>query len=110
MEKQEVLVCMQNKKVTSRGEDSLKVDKSCLIATIVACSLAIVLMIIEGIMGNYTSLYALGSVCFIWTGVYQFCRYFLRNRNITLLITGVLFALGAIAMILLYILFSAGIL
>ena len=109
MEKQEVLVCMQNKNVVSGGEDNLKIDKSCLIATVVACSVAIILMIIEGIMGNYTSLYALGSVCLLWAGVYHFCRYFLRKKKTIFILSGVLLSLGAIAMILLYILFSAGI-
>jgi pheromone shutdown protein TraB len=109
---------MENKKDIKKAqkqeiaiiEDKEKTYKACMMASIVACSLAVILMILEGVIGNYTSLYALASVCFMWGSVFGFCRYFLAKKQLTVLMCAIIGALGAITMIVLYILFSAGIL
>ena len=49
-----------------------KIGKGNLIAIIVAGVLAITFMIIEGVLGHFSAIYALGAVCYTWASVFYF--------------------------------------
>lgn len=109
MEKK-VLENIQGEKSALDESEKSKISKACWIATIVSCGIAVILMIIEGVMGNYTSIYALGSVCFMWASVFYFCQYFIVRKSWPIMLGAILESLGAVIMMTFYILFSAGIL
>ena len=110
MEKQEILEKAQKKKIVVGEMEKAKINKSCWIGNIVACFIAVVLMIIEGYLGHYTALYAIAMICFSWASVFYFCQFFIAKRPYGVLIGAVLEALGAITMLVLYILFNVGVL
>ena len=61
-------------------------------------------MIVEGIFGHYSSIYAIASICYIWASVLYTCQYFLAKRPWPVLFGSILHGLAGIAMIVLYIL------
>ncbi len=109
MEKSEVLEKAKSKKAIIGEMEKQKINKSNWISVVVACVVAVTFMIIEGALGHYTSIYAISSICFIWASVFYFCQYFVAKRPWQVLIGAVLEALGACAMITLYILTNVGI-
>ena len=109
MKKEEILQKAQEKKDIVGEMEKAKINKSCWIGNICACAVAVAFMIIEGILGHYTSIYALASVCFIWASVFYFCQYFIAKRPVGVLIGAILEAIGAAIMITFFILFSVGV-
>lgn len=110
MDKKEILEKAQSKKALVGEMEKAKINKSNWIGNICACVVAVVLMIIEGALGHYTSIYAIGTVCFTWASVFYFCQYFIAKRPWQVLIGAVLETLGACVMITFYVLFSVGVL
>lgn len=109
MEKEEILGKAKKKVVVGEMEKA-KINKSNWISVIVAGVVAVIFMIIEGIMGHFTAIYALGAVCFAWASVFYFCQFFIAKRPYGVLIGAILESIGAICMITLYILFNVGVL
>lgn len=88
-----------------------KVSTSNWIALIVAGVAAVAMMIAEGIQGHHTAIFALSMVCFAWASVFYGCQFFVAKRRYAgILIGAILEGLAAIAMLVLYILFSLGVL
>lgn len=110
MEREEILKRASKKKVLVGEMEKSKINKSNWIALIVAGIVAVSLMIIEGALGHYTAIYAIAAVCFAWASVFYFCQYFIAKRPYGVLIGAILESLGAITMLILYILFNLGIL
>ena len=110
MNKQEVLEKAQKKKVYVGEMEKTKINKSCWIGNVCACIIAVILMIIEGALGHYPAIYALGTVCYSWASVFYFCQFFIAKRPKGVLIGGILHGIGAITMLTFYILFNTGVL
>jgi len=110
MEKQEILEKAQSKKTIVGEMEKTKINKSCWIGNIVACILAVILMVIEGALGHFTAIYAIAMICFVWASVFYFCQFFIAKRPYGVLIGAILEAIGAVTMIVLYILFNVGVL
>ncbi len=109
MEKNEVLQKAQSKKAVVGEMEKAKINKSNWISVIAAGVMAVGLMIIEGVLQHFTSIYAIASICFTWASVFYFCQYFIAKRPLGVLIGAVLETLGALIMITLYILTSIGV-
>jgi len=104
MNKEEILKKSQKEKPAIVGEmENQKISKGNWIALIVAGIIAVALMIIEGALGHYTSIFALSSVCYAWASILYFCQYFLAKRPWPVLIGAVLHGLAFCAMITLFI-------
>lgn len=99
MDKKEVLQKAQSKRAIVGEMEKVKINKSNWIGNIVACCVAVAFMIIEGVLGHYTSIYAIASICYIWASVFYFCQYFIAKRPWQVLIGAVLHSIGAIIMI-----------
>ena len=107
MDNKEVLQKAQSKKAIIGEMEQAKVNKSNWIALICAGVVAVALMIVEGALGHYTAIYAIGAVCFSWASIFYFCRYFVAKRkHFGIFLGAVLETLGALTMITLYILFD----
>ena len=72
MNKQEVLEKAQSKKAQVGEMEYTKMGKGNLIAIIVAGVLAVAFMIVEGVLGHFSAIYALGAVCYTWASVFYF--------------------------------------
>ena len=110
MKKEEILEKAQSKKDIVGEMERAKINKSNWIGNISACVVAVALMIIEGALGHFTSIYAIATVCFTWASVFYFCQYFIAKRPWQVLIGAILEALGAGIMITFFILFNVGVL
>lgn len=110
MNNKEILEKVKGKKVYIGEMEYAKTNKACWIALISACVLAVIFMIMEGALGHFTAIYALGSVCFTWASVFYFCQFFIAKRPWQVLIGAVLEAVGAITMLVFYLLFNMGVL
>lgn len=108
MEKEKILE--KAKKKHPLGEmEAQKINKSNWIAIIVAGIVAVALMVTEGALGHFTSLYAIAFVCFAWACVFYACQYFIAKRPYGVLIGAVLEGLGATIMMVLFILTNIGV-
>jgi len=67
-------------------------------------------MVVEGLLGHFPAIYAIGAVCFTWASVFYFCQFFIAKRPYGVLIGAILESIGAITMITLYVLFNLGVL
>lgn len=110
MEKDEILQKAQEKKDVVGEMEKAKINKSCWIANIIACVVAVVFVIVEGALGHFTSIYALSFVCFVWASGFYFCQYFVAKRHyFGILLGAVLEAVGAGTMLTLFILTNIGV-
>ena len=109
MEKEEILERVKNQKVIIGEMEKTKIDKSCWIANLVAVIIANVFAVILGIMKMFAGLYAVYLVCLIWASVFYFCQYFIAKRPWKILIGAVLCSIGAIIMVICFILFTIGV-
>ena len=109
MDKKEILEKVQRKKDIVGEMERAKINKSNWIGIISACVVAVVFMIIEGILGHSSSIYAIGAVCFTWASVFYFCQFFIAKRSYGVLIGAILEALGAAIMITNFILVNVGV-
>lgn len=110
MEKEEILQKAKSKHPVGEMETA-KINKSSWIALIVAGIVAVTFIIVEGVLGHYTAIFAIGLVCLTWASVFYFCQFFVaKRRYVGILIGAVLEGIGALAMLTLYILFNIGVL
>ena len=110
MKKDEILKIAQQNKDKVGEMERKKVSKSNWIAVVSTGVLAIIFMICEGFQGHRTVIYAFAALCFTWASVFYFCQYFVAKRPWQVLIGAALEAVGAVSMIVLYILFTVGVL
>lgn len=66
-------------------------------------------MIIEGLLGHYTTIYALAFVWFAWASVFYFCQFFIAKRPVGVLIGAILEAIGACIMLAFYVMIVCGV-
>ena len=102
MKKEEILEKGQKDKEIVGEAEKKGINKSCWIALISAGSLAVAMIIVEGILGHIQSIFAIAAICYIWAGVFYFCQYFIAKRPYGVLIGAVLESAAAITMIVLY--------
>ena len=108
MNNKEILEKAQSKKVHVGEMEMTKTNKANWIGNISACILAVALIIVEGMLGHFTALFALAAVCYTWASVFYFCQFFLAQRPWPVLIGAVLHGAAAILMLVLYILYNLG--
>lgn len=102
MEKEEIL--QRNNKKRPIGEMELsKINKGNWIAVIIAATVAIIFMVVEGLQKHYSSIYALATVCYVWASVFYFLQYFIAKRPKGVLIGAFLHGLAAIIMLIFYV-------
>ena len=89
--------------------EKVKINKSCWIGNIVCCCVGVMLMIVEGILGHFTSIYSVTMVCYSWASVFYFCQYFIAKRPKGVLIGAVLYSLAFVLMLVVYILYTVGV-
>jgi len=109
MENKEVLEKVQKKKAIVGEMEKAKINKSNWIAVVCACVVAVTFMIVEGLFGHFTSIFALATVCFVWASVFYFCQFFVAKRPYGVLIGAILEALGACIMITNFVLSLCGV-
>ena len=109
MDKDEILKKAQRKKVVVGEMEKVKINKSCWVANISACIVAVLMMVLLGAFNCFLGLYAVAFVCFVWASVFYFCQYFIAKRPVGVLIGGILESLGACIMIVLFILNLIGV-
>ena len=110
MEKEEILKKAGEKKAVVGEMEKVKVNKANWIAVIVTCFAAVAFIITFGIQGNFTALYAVACICYLWAGVFYFCPYFIAKRPWPVLIGAVLHSLASITMLVFFILRCCGVL
>ncbi|MBQ7579324.1 MAG: hypothetical protein IJT25_02190 [Clostridia bacterium] len=103
MEKEEILEKASSKKAIVGEMEKAKINKSNWISVITVGIMAVCFMIIEGLLGHISAIYAIATICFSWASVFYFCQFFIAKRPVGVLIGGILEAVGAITMITLYI-------
>ena len=109
MDKKEILEKAQRKKDVVGEMERMKINKSNWIGNISACVVAVAFMIIEGLLGHFASIYAIGAVCFTWASVFYFCQFFIAKRPYGVLIGAIFEAIGAAIMITNFILVNVGV-
>lgn len=109
MNKEEILEKAKKKHPVGEMEEK-KISKSIWIALIVAIVLAVAFLITEGYLGHFSAIFAIAAICFTWASIFYFCQYFVAKRPWQVLIGAVLEGLGAITMLVLYILLNLGML
>ena len=110
MNKEEILGKASSKKPRVGEMEKQKINSGNWMALVVAGALAVTFMIIEGILGHFSAIYALGAVCYGWATCFFICQYFVAKRPWQVLIGAVLHGIGFAAMITLYVLRTAGVL
>ncbi len=108
MEKEKILEKAHKKHPVGEME-AQKINKSCWIALIVTGIVAIALMIVEGALGHFTAIYAIGFICHTWASVFYTLQYFIAKRPRGVLIGAILCGIGAGIMLTLYILTNIGV-
>ena len=89
--------------------EKAKINKSNWISVVVAGIASVCFIVLEGIQGHRSICFAIGAICFIWAAVFYFCQYFIAKRPKGVLIGAILETLGAVIMILNYILCLTGV-
>ncbi len=102
MEKEEIL--QKSKKCLVGEMEKQKINRGNWLAIIIAGVLAVAFMIVEGALGHFASIFAIGAVCYTWACVMYTCQYFMAKRPWPVLIGTVLHGAAAVAMIVIYIL------
>ena len=68
-------------------------------------------MIVEGALGHFSAIFAIGAICYAWAGVFYFCQFFIAKRKfVGIMIGATLHTLASVTMLVLYVLFSIGVL
>ena len=109
MEKKEILEKVSSKKALIGEMEKTKINKANWLCVIIAGAVAVIFMVIEGLLGHYTAIYALATVCFVWASSSYFSQFFMAKRPWPVLIGAILEAIGALAMITLFILKNTGV-
>lgn len=109
MEKKEILEKAKSKKAIVGEMEKAKINKSNWIAVIATCVVAVAFIVVEAALEHRAACFAIGAICFTWASVFYFCQYFVAKRQKGVLIGAILETLGAVIMILNYILVNAGV-
>lgn len=109
MNNNEILKKASHKKAYVGEMEKERINKSCWIGNVVAVVLAVAFMIAEGAFSRFSSVYALGVVCYAWASVFYFCQFFIAKRPWQVLIGAVLHGTAALVMMTFYILTAWGI-
>ena len=104
MEKEKILEQTSKKKAIVGEMEKEKISKSALISLLVTGAAAVIFVIVEGVLGHFSGVYAIAAICFLWASVFYTLQYFLAKRPWQVLIGAVLNGTACIAMIVLYIL------
>ena len=108
MEKEEILA--RAKKKTLVGEmEKQKINSGNWIALIITGIVAVIWIIVEGIFGHRSAIYAIASICFCWASVFYLVQFVKAKRPWQVLIGAVLDGLAFITMVTLYILTVCGV-
>ena len=107
MKKEEILEESKKEKALVGEAEKKSLNKANWIALISAGSLAVIMIIIEGLLGHTSAIFAIAAICYTWASVFYFCQYFIAKRPYGVLIGAAFEAAGAITMIALYILIFA---
>ena len=83
--------------------ENSKTNKGNWIAIVVAGIVAITMMIIEGALGHYMAIFAIGSICYAWASVFYICQYVIAKRPWPVLFGAVLHGIAFAIMITMYI-------
>lgn len=103
MEKTEILEkASKNPEHVGEMEKS-KINRSCWISNICACVLAVIIMLAEGLLGHFSTVYAVGMICSLWASVLYFCQFFIAKRPWQVLIGGVLHGIAVCVLLFFYI-------
>ena len=109
MDKKEILEKSQTNKDNVGEMERNKINKSCWISLIVTGIIAVAFIITEGVLGHFSAIYAIASICFIWSAVFYALEFFIAKRPWQVLIGAVLEGLAAIFFIVRYILAACGV-
>ena len=110
MEKEEVLKIVQEKKPIVGEMERSKINVANWVALIVTCVVAIAFMIVASALGNHMVVFAIGAICFTWASSLYFGQYFIAKRkHLGILIGAILELIGALIMILNFILAACGV-
>ena len=109
MEKEKILEQTSKKKAVVGEMEKEKISKSALISLLVTGAAAVVFVIVEGVLGHFSGVYAIAAICFLWASVFYTLQYFLAKRPWQVLIGSILSGLASILYIVRYILSACGI-
>lgn len=109
MEKDEILKKASSKKALVGEMEKQKMDLGIKISLIFAGVLAIVFICLECAKQNYAAGLAIGSICYGWASMQYFFQFFMAKRPWPVLFGAVLHGLAFVACVVLYSLFSFGV-
>lgn len=110
MEKKEILEKAQSKKALVGEYEAKKVNQGLWISLVIAGVIAVALIIAECAQKHFTGGFAIASVCYGWASLQYTLQFFMAHRPWPVLIGAVLHGLAFVACIVLYSLFSVGVL
>ena len=102
MEKEEILKKSKRKVFVGEMENQ-RINKGNWLAIIIAGILAVAFMVIEGALGHYPAIFAIGAICYAWASAIYICQYVMAKRPWPVLIGAVLHGIAFVVMVTLYI-------
>lgn len=102
MEKEEILKKSKRKVLVGEMENQ-RINKGNWLAIIIAGILAVAFMVIEGALGHYPAIFAIGAICYAWASAIYICQYVMAKRPWPVLIGAVLHGIAFVVMVTLYI-------
>ena len=105
MEREEILEKSSQTKNPVGEMEKTRISKSAVISLIVVAIFAIAFIIIEGLFGHLSSVYAIATLCYLWASVFYTLQYFLAKRPWPVLIGAVLEGLAGIYFMVRFILY-----
>ena len=74
MKREEILAKASEKKAIVGEAEKVKINKSCWIANIVAVVIAVMFMVVEGLLGHFSTIYVLGVVVVLGRAYFTSCN------------------------------------
>ena len=109
MENKEVLEKVQSKKAVVGEMEKQNINKAAIISLVAIAVMAITLIIVEGVLGHFSSVYALAFICYMWPAIFYTLQYFFAKRPWPVLFGSVLCGLAGIYYLVRFILFVTGV-
>ena len=109
MDKEGILQKSQQHKDRVGEMERQAISKSSFIALLVTGILAVALMIVEGVFGHFSSIYAIATICFCWASIFYALQYFIGKCPKGVLIGAVLEGLAGIFFFVRFVLCLAGV-
>ena len=110
MDKEQILEEAKKKTCLVGEMEKTGINKANWIALPIAGVVAVIFMVIEGVLGHYSAIYAIGTVCYSWACIFYLCQFFIAKRPVGVLIGGILHGVGALIMLTFFILYNVGVL